>query len=606
MEKRYFKWLAVLCWTLMLSGLATPVQAQNGVFYSIGFRVFHDSIENCIKDTSELNVPGVKVIMELLPSRRQISGISESGSGYFGLVIFGQPGVDSIMRVYTTGSSNLAPGCTSIFEFQIADQDTAFTVEFPIHAGECSQLGVDISGSPPRPCFDRVYNVRAFNQGLNVAEAAYVDVKLDSNLLFQSSSIPGTPMPAHAWRFPLGNIPALGVKPFTITYQLDCDIPLGQVICSEAAVYPDTVCVPNGGWSGASVLAGAECDGDSIILTIKNPTTIPTTPDLEYIIAEDLIMFRQDMFQLGPLEFLQIKVPANGSTWHLGAQQEPGYPYHVFTNATIEGCGTNQSGGVSTGIFLNYPYASGQVNRSEDCQEAVSSFDPNDKQAFPRGYGLSHFIRAGDEIKYVIRFQNTGNDTAYTVAVREPLPAGLDPNSVVPGSASHTYSFSTDQHGEMVFYFPKINLPDSLTNPEGSGGYLSYKARSFADLPDGSLISGAAKIYFDFNPPIVTNTVFHTIGEDFITVAVTDVWKPGFALSVFPNPGTDVVHFSWDNKYGKTWQINLMDVLGKSVKIAQTTGNLMDIPCNNLPPGIYYFQMNVENKATAAGKIIVK
>jgi uncharacterized repeat protein (TIGR01451 family) len=467
-------------------------------------------------------------------------------------------------------------------------------------------MGVDISGPPPRPCFDRTYFIRAFNQGLTPASNVKVDVKLDSNLVFVSSSIPGSMLPNNTRRFQLGNVPALGVKQFTLTYQLNCDIPIGKVICSGATVYPDTVCVPNGGWNGALVVAMAGCTGDSVVLSLTNPKNVATSPGLDYIIAEDIIMYRQDNFQLQPMETIQWTVPANGATWHLSATQEPGYPYHEFTNATIEGCGTNQAGGSSTGIFLQYPFLPGQTNRSMDCQEASSSYDPNDKQGFPTGFGPEHFIRANDEIKYQIRFQNTGTDTAYTVSVREPIPGGLDPASITPGTASHPFTFAKTANGEMLFLFSKINLPDSLANPLGSNGFVTYTARPMEGLPAGSVISGAAEIYFDFNPPILTNTVFHTIGENFIVVDAHDAPGQQFSLAVFPNPGDDLIHFSIKNHNGQAWQVQLYDALGKLVKIADSTGTTLPISCAELPAGIYIFQVSMAGYPLSTGKLIVR
>lgn len=580
--------------------------AQLPITYSTSFRVFHDTLANCQADSFEQNIPGVKVAMELLPSGRSIYGFSEAGNGYFGLFIVGQPPGDTLMRIYTSGTNNLGSGCPTIYEFPIAASDTGFTVDFPIQAGACPQMGVDISGPPPRPCFDRTYFIRAFNQGLTPASNVKVDIKLDSNLVFVSSSIPGSILPNNTRRFQLGNVPALGVKQFTLTYQLNCDIPIGKVICSGATVYPDTVCVPNGSWNGATVVAMAGCTGDSVVLSLTNPKNVATSPGLDYIIAEDIIMYRQDNFQLQPMETIQWTLPANGSTWHLSATQEPGYPYHEYTNATIEGCGTNQSGESSTGIFLQYPFSPGQTNRSMDCQEASSSYDPNEKQGFPMGFGPAHFIRANDEIKYQIRFQNTGNDTAYTVSVLEPIPTGLDPASIIPGTASHPFTFAKTANGEMLFLFNNINLPDSLANPLGSNGFLTYTARPMEGLPAGYVISGAAEIYFDFNPPILTNTVFHTIAENFIVVDAYDVPDQQLSLAVFPNPGDDLIHFSMKNHNGQVWQVQLYDAMGKLVKSADSNRDLLPVSCSELPSGIYIFQVTMAGHSLSTGKVVIR
>jgi hypothetical protein len=61
------------------------------------------------------------------------------------------------------------------------------------------------------------------------------------------------------------------------------------------------------------------------------------------------------------------------------------------------------------------------------------------------------------------------------------------------------------------FNFPNINLPDSTNNEPESHGYIQYKIKRNAGLSPGTAISNKASIYFDFNAPIVTNTVTNNI-----------------------------------------------------------------------------------------------
>jgi len=63
----------------------------------------------------------------------------------------------------------------------------------------------------------------------------------------------------------------------------------------------------------------------------------------------------------------------------------------------------------------------------------------------------------------------------------------------------------------VAFDFININLPDSTTDLAGSQGYVSYRVKSMANLPMGTAIENTASIYFDFNTPVVTNTVSNLI-----------------------------------------------------------------------------------------------
>ncbi|MEO1450595.1 MAG: hypothetical protein AAFV07_13785, partial [Bacteroidota bacterium] len=56
-------------------------------------------------------------------------------------------------------------------------------------------------------------------------------------------------------------------------------------------------------------------------------------------------------------------------------------------------------------------------------------------------------------------------------------------------------------------------LPPNLNDPEGRGA-IAYKVDILPGLPTWTVISNSAAIYFDFNPPIVTNTWVNTLDVD--------------------------------------------------------------------------------------------
>lgn len=154
----------------------------------------------------------------------------------------------------------------------------------------------------------------------------------------------------------------------------------------------------------------------------------------------------------------------------------------------------------------------------------LCSYDPNDKQVqplYPNNYAL-----IDEDLYYTIRFQNTGNAEAYVVAIRDTLDPNLDPSTFAFISSSHeevlTTSLSDDQYLE--FYFKDIFLPDSTTNFDESQGYVTYRIKPWADIPEETMINNTASIYFDFNPAIVTNTTNNTMLITF------DVDEDGFLL----------------------------------------------------------------------------
>ncbi|MEP7170039.1 MAG: hypothetical protein ABI855_11765, partial [Bacteroidota bacterium] len=65
------------------------------------------------------------------------------------------------------------------------------------------------------------------------------------------------------------------------------------------------------------------------------------------------------------------------------------------------------------------------------------SNDPNDKTVDPAGIGPNHLTLMNEKLKYTIRFQNTGTDTAFKVVIFDTLSAALDINTFEVLNSSH-------------------------------------------------------------------------------------------------------------------------------------------------------------------------
>ena len=131
------------------------------------------------------------------------------------------------------------------------------------------------------------------------------------------------------------------------------------------------------------------------------------------------------------------------------------------------------------------------------------------------GYSFTNINQANSQkIEYKIRFQNTGNDTAFTVVVRDTLDTDLDIFSVRSGVASHAYTFRMYGSRILEWTFNSIMLTDSSTNEAKSHGFVCFEVNQNKDLADGTLITNHADIYFDFNSPIITNTTSHKISRN--------------------------------------------------------------------------------------------
>jgi hypothetical protein len=145
--------------------------------------------------------------------------------------------------------------------------------------------------------------------------------------------------------------------------------------------------------------------------------------------------------------------------------------------------------------------------------QVICAYDPNDKLVTPVGYGVHGAVPVDIAwLDYTIRFQNTGNDTAFTVVVRDTLHGALDRTSMEVLAASHPLTgITVDENNMATFRFDQIFLPDSIVDEPASHGYVRFRIRPMPGTPHLTAITNTAGIHFDLNPPIITNTTLNTL-----------------------------------------------------------------------------------------------
>jgi len=222
--------------------------------------------------------------------------------------------------------------------------------------------------------------------------------------------------------------------------------------------------------------------------------------------------------------------------------------------------------------------------------EVRCSYDPNDKLVNPnRPYDEVLF---GEDFVYTIRFQNTGNDVAYDVTILDTLDTNLDWETfrVLGSSHSEVLNTSLDNEGIITFDFQNIFLPDSTANLEGSNGYVTYMMSALDGLAESTVIRNSAGIYFDQNPPILTNTT-ESVMVSMLTTATTtpDDLFPDLAILPNPNTGTFQVEGIPRGTY------HLLNTKGQLIQSGKLeSGTLIDISA--AAQGVYFIQMMVDEQ----------
>ncbi len=500
--------------------------------------------------------------------------------------------------------SSFTVNFTNFFETQTEDIAAQAIVDCPL-------LDISIGTTFLRRCFESTYFVQYCNYGTTTAEDANIEIILDPFMEFLSSSITLDAQIGDTLYFNVGdvNIGECGDFNFDILLEepgLPCDsIPLGQTHCVEAYIFPDSLCLPIEDWSGASVEVDASCDGDSISFYIQNVGTAPTTSNLQYFVIEDDVILYQENFSLEPSENEVISIETNGSTFRLEAEQEPNHPGMSMPSVSVEGCGDENL--IFTFGFVNiFAQDDGDPFVDIDCRQNTGAFDPNDKMGFPSGFGAENYIYRGQDIEYLVRFQNTGTDTAFNVVIRDKLSEFLDITSVRPGASSHPYDFGISAEGELIFTFENIMLPDSNINEAASHGFVKFKISQNLTLPLETKIYNSAAIYFDFNAPVITNETLHTIGESIFTVSIDPVLTSENQVTVYPNPFSNFAKFEIEGKDIQNGVFKLYDVTGRLIRREHFSSNNFILHKKELPTGMYFFTIENAGQLIASGKIVAQ
>lgn len=208
-----------------------------------------------------------------------------------------------------------------------------------------------------------------------------------------------------------------------------------------------------------------------------------------------------------------------------------------------------------------------------------NSYDPNDKTVNKPKVDITEI---GDRLDYTIRFQNTGNAPALKVVVTDTLESKLNISSLQIGPASHPFEVNFSDKNILRWTFDNINLPDSTSDFDGSQGFLTFSINMKQNVQLGDEILNSANIYFDFNPPIITNKASVKI------MNLTSVIENSLInAKLYPNPTTGLIYIESDISLSR---VIVFSVQGsKLLEFHEPPVTSIDL--RSLKPGIYHIQL---------------
>ncbi len=196
------------------------------------------------------------------------------------------------------------------------------------------------------------------------------------------------------------------------------------------------------------------------------------------------------------------------------------------------------------------------------------------------------------DLVYTIRFENEGNFSAKDVYIIDTFDTKLDANSINVLSTSHPMALEfLPMAGDSTvvrFAFRDIYLPfeDSVND-----GLVRFVISTDAEPVAGQEVRNTASIYFDQNPPIVTNTIRNLYRE---VSSLREAVAP-IELTAYPNPTTDEVTLVASERIEA---VEVYDVRGAKV-LSPKPG--MTLSLGVLPKGVYVVRV-----MTAGGVGVVR
>ncbi len=566
--------------------------------------IFHDANRNCIWDTTEVAIPNSRI--EITHANTVLNIGTNFNNGYF------QLSADTgtyFVRPVLSPTYLWQPVCLTQTTTTLLSDTSVRNLAFGyIPASNCPVMQVEIAGSSIRACTNRYATLQYQNKGTVIALNPYILVTVDTPIVIVAATQPFISLGNGIYRFDFNTI-APSAQASTITLTLNttsCNVLPSSTayFCLEARIYPDSFCGYAPAWDRSDIhLYSTRISHNSTEFKIKNKGDAMTLPQTYRVIEYDTVRLMSS-YQLGAGDSLIIPYGRNHTELFLQADQSPAHPYAPQTIVAAN---------LYTQISTRFPQYDDDDNAPSVSRTYVgssNSYDPNNKEATPCGWGNDHLIPANQVLEYQINFQNTGTDTAFVVVLTDSISPLLDIATLQLGAASHRYTWQLVGR-ELRIQFDSIYLADSTTNEPASHGFIAYEIHQLPNNPIGSRIENTADIYFDYNAPIRTNTTFHTIGENFLPISLVlsdnEAATPSeFQFSIMPNPTTHYTTVCVQGADIQTIEAELYDQLGRKVQTYATQQqSYLRIERQNLPAGVYVVQVRVNGALVRAGKLVI-
>jgi len=237
----------------------------------------------------------------------------------------------------------------------------------------------------------------------------------------------------------------------------------------------------------------------------------------------------------------------------------------------------------------------GDSNTTNNCviinDTVRAGCDPNEMSVTPSG--CMPVTGLATPLQYTINFMNVGNDTAFNIYVMDTLSSNLDPSSlriILATNTMNTVVYNAAGYNILKFDFPAINLVDSATCPQCSGGVI-FNINTISGLDSGATVFNHAGVFFDDNAVVMTNTVENTVGgctDSAVNNAIHTITNV-HNTDIYPNPATTILFI---NSTDNINSVMISNLLGQTVFDRSYSIKQVQVDVSGFPAGVYFVKVN--------------
>jgi hypothetical protein len=249
------------------------------------------------------------------------------------------------------------------------------------------------------------------------------------------------------------------------------------------------------------------------------------------------------------------------------------------------------------GDTMNYSLSFLDTNNlllSDKQQEVIleCDYEPFYVAVSPPGIDTSHFTISTSTLEYALHFQNTGDNTAVVVRLRDTLNSNLDLSTIKIISASHEFDLVVRKGGVLECTFNNIMLPDSNIDKLKSYAYFKYSIEPKISINLPLRVENQCYVYFDTEPPIITGKSYNTLVNPLPGIESDE---KSTEIKFYPNPVYDFLNIDLPLLQSQECNIHIYDILGNEISMDKSTFPV-SLNISNFNNGMYVCKIMGESK----------